>query len=359
MKLLVFFITLGVFLNKITAQNLIPNSSFEEANPDSVITLDFKNNFTCKEWNSPTKGTPDYFNSNRTGNFGCPKNYYGSLTAHTGSAYCGFINKYNSNSYEYLQVKLNSKLSKDSIYCVSLYLSIPQYAAFSTNEINCFFTNEKNELNLNHEIINNLSYIKLLTKEQYIKPSIWNQVINYYKAKGGEEYMVIGMLNRNYNNFKISTISSSKVQKGIYMFIDDVTLKSISDTTDCKLDEISISYKDAIDKPLILKNLNFETNKAILKETSNSELVELANFLKQNSKYKIEIIGYTDNIGSEASNLALSYSRAKSVAEFLIKEKISKNIITYKGMGSKCPIKSNDTEGNRLINRRVEIKISK
>jgi hypothetical protein len=194
MKLFIIFITV-VFFNKITAQNLIPNSSFEEANPDSTITLDFKNNFTCKEWNSPTKGTPDYYNSSRTGDFGCPKSHYGYLLAHTGSAYSGIITKYPSNANEYIQVKLKSKLIKDSIYCISLYLSIPQYAAFSTNEMNCFFTNEKNELNLNHEMINNSSYIKLFTKENYIKPSIWNQVINYYKAKGGEEYMVLGMLN--------------------------------------------------------------------------------------------------------------------------------------------------------------------
>jgi OOP family OmpA-OmpF porin len=355
----VFFITLCGSLSNINAQNLIPNSSFEEANPDSAIALDFKNNFTCKVWNSPTKGTPDYFNSNRTGDFGCPKNRYGFLMAHSGVAYCGFVTKYNSNSFEYLQVKLNSKLIKDSIYCISFYVSVPQYAAFSTNEVNCFFTNEKNELNLNHEIINSSSYIKLLTKENYIKPSIWNQVINYYTAKGGEEYIVIGMLNMKYNNFKINTASSSNVQKGIYMFIDDVSLRAISDSTDCKLEEISISYKEAIDKPLILKNLNFETNKAVLKNTANPELVELANYLKQNPKYKLEITGHTDNIGKEVNNLALSYARAKSIAEFLIAEKVPKNRIKYNGMGSKYPIKPNDSEDNRLINRRVEIRISK
>lgn len=359
MKLFIFLITFGVFLNKIKCQNLIPNSSFEEANSDSAITLDFKNNFTCKVWDSPTKGTPDYFNSSRNGDFGCPINRYGYLMAHTGVAYCGFIIKYNSNSYEYIQVKLNSKLIKDSIYCISFYVSVPQYSAFSTNEVNCFFTNEKNELNLNHSIINNSSYIKLLTKENYIKPSIWNQVVNYYKAKGGEEYMVIGMLNMKYNNFKISTVSSSNVQKGIYMFIDDVSLKAISDSTECKLEDITTSYKEAIDKPLILKNLNFETNKAVLKNTSNSELVKLAEYLKQNPNYKIEINGYTDNIGKESNNLALSYARAKSVAEFLILEKISKTRIKYNGMGSKNPIKPNNSEDNRLQNRRVEIKLSK
>ena len=87
--------------------------------------------------------------------------------------------------------------------------------------------------------------------------------------------------------------------------------------------------------------------------------MELAKYLKSNPKFKIEIAGYTDNIGSEQSNLSLSYERAKAVADFLIKEKIPKNSIKFKGLGSKNPIKPNDTEDNRLINRRVEIKISK
>lgn len=341
------------------SQNLIPNASFEDDNTDSTSILDYTNNFTCKDWDSPTKGTPDYYNANRRGNFGCPKNYYGSLAAHTGSAYCGIITKFNTSSYEYIQVKLNSKLIKDTIYCISLYITVPQYAVFSTNEIDCFFTNEKNTLNLNHEIINNSSYITLFTKENYIIPGIWNQLINYYKAKGGEEYIVLGMLNKNYNNIKISNVNRSNVQKGIYMFIDDVSLKVISDSSYCKLDEIITSYKEAINKPLVLQNLNFETNKAVLRITSNSELFELANYLKQNPTFKLEIVGYTDNIGSEQSNLLLSEARAKAVAMFLIKEKIPKKSINYKGMGSKYPIKPNDTNENRQINRRVEIKISK
>ena len=357
-KLIIYSLII-YYLPSIHAQNLIPNPSFEDANADSAIIVDFGNNFTCKEWNSPIIGTPDYFTINRTGDFGCPKNRYGSLMAHTGSAYCGFVTKYNGSSYEYLQVKLNKKLVKDSSYCISLYVSVPQYAVFTTNEINCFFTKEKNTLNLNYQKINNSSYVRLVTKENYIKPSIWNQLINYYKAKGEEEYMVIGMLNSNYKNIKIRNVSSNNVTTGIYMLIDDVSLKPISDSSDCKLDEVSNIYNEAISKPLILKLINFETNKAVLKNTSNPELIKLANYLKQNPSYKIQIAGYTDNSGTEINNIALSYARAKSVAEFLINEKIPKKNITYKGMGSQTPLVPNSNEENKLKNRRVEVLILK
>ncbi len=348
-KIVCYIILYLSFFDFVFAQNLIPNPSFEEAYSDSGIVLSFGNNFSCKDWNSPTKGTPDYFNSSRIGNFGCPKNYYGYLIPRTGIAYCGIIIKFNSASYEYIQVKLKSKLVKDSLYCISLFASIPKLSAFTTNEINCFFSSSKVMLNLNHEIINTVPYINLLTSKDNIKTLVWNQLTNYYKAKGDEEYIVIGMLNSNYSNTKIST--SSKVQKGIYMFIDDVSLKLISDSTNCKHEESTINYNEALYKPLVLNNLIFEINKTDLKSTTYLELKKLAVFLKQNPKFKIEITGHTDNIGIEINNINLSKGRAKTVADYLMKEGVDNKNIVYKGLGSKAPLKPNNNEENRMQNR--------
>ena len=66
------------------------------------------------------------------------------------------------------------------------------------------------------------------------------------------------------------------------------------------------------------------------------------------------MLGYTDNIGDEESNIQLSEERAGSVTQYLINKGINKDRISYKGYGSKNPITNNDTEQEKEKNRRVE-----
>jgi outer membrane protein OmpA-like peptidoglycan-associated protein len=68
----------------------------------------------------------------------------------------------------------------------------------------------------------------------------------------------------------------------------------------------------------------------------------------------LEIIGHTDNIGSEFYNLELSKKRAKSVANFLIAEGIDSKRIKYQGKGMTYPKADNSTQEGRDKNRRVE-----
>jgi len=72
---------------------------------------------------------------------------------------------------------------------------------------------------------------------------------------------------------------------------------------------------------------------------------------------KINILGYTDNKGNEATNMKLSEERVKCVIQYLVNKSIDKSRLTGKGMGSKNPIDTNDTEDGRIKNRRVEFTI--
>ncbi len=108
-----------------------------------------------------------------------------------------------------------------------------------------------------------------------------------------------------------------------------------------------------------LKNINFETGKSKLIDESIAELDKLAEYLKNNKNIKIEIDGYTDNVGTEKFNLKLSENRAKAVKNYLVKKDIDKERITYKGFGSSLPIATNYTPEGRKLNRRVEFKILK
>ena len=80
------------------------------------------------------------------------------------------------------------------------------------------------------------------------------------------------------------------------------------------------------------------------------------NYLK-NSNIKIEISGYTDNVGAKDKNQILSESRAKSVVDFLLTQQIAATRLTYKGYGDTQPINKNDTDEHRANNRRTEFKI--
>lgn len=106
-----------------------------------------------------------------------------------------------------------------------------------------------------------------------------------------------------------------------------------------------------------MKNIFFESATIKLQSESKSELKRLARFLRRFEKLKFEIAGYTDNVGSEKTNLHLSEQRAKTIYDYLIKAGISSGRLKYKGYGSKSPVADNNTEEGRQQNRRTEFRI--
>ena len=107
------------------------------------------------------------------------------------------------------------------------------------------------------------------------------------------------------------------------------------------------------------ENLLFATNKAVILPVSYPFLNELASALNDNLEYKLDIIGHTDNIGTNEANLILSQNRAKAVQDYLISEKVLPSRITSNGEGESSPIATNDTLEGRTKNRRVEFKLAK
>ncbi|TAG86828.1 MAG: OmpA family protein [Bacteroidetes bacterium] len=106
-------------------------------------------------------------------------------------------------------------------------------------------------------------------------------------------------------------------------------------------------------------NLEFETGKSVIKNTSFESLTELSDVLKKRTQYKLEISGHTDNVGIAATNLQLSKDRANAIKNFLIKKGIPANRLIAQGFGQTKPIADNKTDKGRQKNRRVEMKIVK
>ena len=108
-----------------------------------------------------------------------------------------------------------------------------------------------------------------------------------------------------------------------------------------------------------LKNVLFAQAKTDVLPESFPELDLVVNFLKENPKVKIELMGHTDGRGVHADNVRLSQQRVNKVKQYLVSKGIDARRISGKGFGGSRPIASNDTEESRRMNRRVEFVIKK
>jgi outer membrane protein OmpA-like peptidoglycan-associated protein/cytochrome c-type biogenesis protein CcmH/NrfG len=128
-----------------------------------------------------------------------------------------------------------------------------------------------------------------------------------------------------------------------------------------EIDLVPISKEETPEKakPVVLRNVFFETGSAALLAVSKVELDRLKSLLERNTDLKIKINGHTDNVGSEEDNLQLSEARAKAVRDYLIESGIADNRLQYEGFGETVPIDSNETEAGRSNNRRTEFEIIK
>jgi outer membrane protein OmpA-like peptidoglycan-associated protein len=107
-------------------------------------------------------------------------------------------------------------------------------------------------------------------------------------------------------------------------------------------------------KRVVLRGVNFETNKATLRTESETILTRAYNALVANPDVRVEISGHTDNVGSEKSNQTLSLKRAQAVKNWLVEKGIASNRMKAVGKGQNEPISSNETDAGRAENRRIE-----
>ena len=107
-----------------------------------------------------------------------------------------------------------------------------------------------------------------------------------------------------------------------------------------------------------LGDVLFTSGHAVLKGSSSRHLNKLVAFLEKYPDRTVEILGYTDDVGSTDYNQGLSKQRADSVKSYLVAQGIDSTRISTSGEGESDPVAGNDTAFGRQQNRRVEVVIS-
>jgi OOP family OmpA-OmpF porin len=82
----------------------------------------------------------------------------------------------------------------------------------------------------------------------------------------------------------------------------------------------------------------FDFDKAVLREQVRGVLDELAGKLKSAEYDRLEIVGHTDRIGTEAYNQYLSERRAWAVARYLIQVGVPVTKVAVEGRGMHEPV---------------------
>lgn len=104
-------------------------------------------------------------------------------------------------------------------------------------------------------------------------------------------------------------------------------------------------------KEFVIKDIYYDLDKYSIRNDAAGQLNNLLAVLKDYSSIKIELRSHTDCRHSKAYNMNLSNNRAKSAMEYLVKNGISKNRMTFKGFGETQTINGCDCESDQPINK--------
>lgn len=333
--------------NYILAQNLVPNPGFE-------LFFDCPNGLQqlkkTKNWYAGNTGTPEYYRTD------CK---FVEGKAHYGKGYTGLIlfGGY-SDIVEYIGVELLDTLKEHTPYCVSFYTRARSSVMY-IDQIGVLFSREKTYLDMWAPI-----YQPAQVTSKYNEPIVpelgWHEVTGNFIAEGGERFLTIGNFVQPERHTKYVDEWYGDYEPGwnSYYLIDDVSVVELPVGKTCQMlrqQKVvkSIEQRDTI---VLEKTLYFDFDEA---ELAASELKQLQQFITTCSTYQLlqyEVIGHTDNQGTNTYNYLLSEQRT----DYILTKFVQANI---GGAGKKVfhgedrPADSNRTVSGRAKNRRVQIKI--
>lgn len=107
-----------------------------------------------------------------------------------------------------------------------------------------------------------------------------------------------------------------------------------------------------------LPSVNFQFDSAQLTPDGRERVNQIASIVKReapNRRIAVEGHASRESAAQEAYNQRLSERRAETVADALARSGLNGNQLSSRGLGTRSPIASNETDDGRRQNRRVEV----
>ena len=317
---------LVLIFSELSSQNLIPNASFEVVKKfDKKWSGSYKDfNWKIKSWNSPTQASPDLI-------FDKFKDEMKPLRPHLnlkeilpndGRLMVG-IKAYgcNNNSLhckEYIQVRLEKELIKDSCYNFSMWYNYPENS-ININKLDISFSDTLiSEYTIQSQLyVSESNALELKLN----KPNEWQRTASSFTPNQNYKYLIIGSFTEDQN---LTHFSQSDSLKYAYYLIDNLELYEVN----CATKEI----KDSRSK-IVLNEMAFDFDKSNLNQSGNEILNNYFSTIELAKIKNIEVLGWTDKSGSDDYNFQLSQKRAEYIREKLIELGIDPAIINSEGKG--------------------------
>lgn len=137
-------------------------------------------------------------------------------------------------------------------------------------------------------------------------------------------------------------------------------IKQITNIDEGKADKADYSEKATQTVASGEWEINFDPGRATLRPEGKDVVDQIYNLLIQAENSKLELVGHTDNTGTQEGNYSLSRARAEAVKSFLIQKGIPSNRFQkIEGKGQDVPVGDNSTLAGKAQNRRVAVNLLK
>ncbi|MEO4004285.1 OmpA family protein [Flavobacterium sp. CAU 1735] len=222
-------------------------------------------------------------------------------------------------------------------------LPIDDSITLGTNSLKAFF--EKNTATLkitgftrkdeiNNSIFPNLGYARA------------NDVKNYFIAQGIPSAKI-----------EINGVTSDDIMVQNETLLGPVTFDLIKPTSETKPETDWQAIKTQLNSDPLTLYFDTGQTQIALTETDRQKIANMIHYIDHVENAKLDVVGYTDNVGNRETNIHIGQQRADFAKNYLIQNGVAPDKINSNSKGPDNPLQSNATKEGQAKNRRTVITI--